>query len=71
LAGFDESGFLDLLYGAAITPALWTPVLERLSDLVGGGASALSRFDLTSGTGPIITARSDPAPIVATGAPGF
>ncbi len=39
------------------------PVLERLSDLAGGGATSLSRFDLTTGLGPIITARSDPTGI--------
>jgi DNA-binding CsgD family transcriptional regulator len=61
MAGFDESGFLDMLYGAAITPGLWTPVMERLSDLVGGSAASLSRFDVTTGLGPVITARSDPA----------
>ena len=60
MAQFDESGFLDLLYGAAIAPALWSPVLERLADLVGGTTATLSRFDLTTGVGPVITARSDP-----------
>ena len=61
MTGFDESGFLDLLYGAAVSPRLWEPVLERLADLVGGACTSISRFDLTTGLGPVITARSDPA----------
>jgi DNA-binding CsgD family transcriptional regulator len=63
MASFDESGFLDLLYGAAISPRLWESVLQRLCDMFDGSSGTLTRFDLTTGAGSAITARSDPTAV--------
>jgi DNA-binding CsgD family transcriptional regulator/PAS domain-containing protein len=56
----DETGLLDLLYEAAVAPDRWVAALERLSDLVGGTTSSLTRFDVMTGAGPILCARNDP-----------
>lgn len=60
MTGFDENGFLDLLYGAAVQPDRWVGVLEGLIDMVGGNSASLTRFNVADGLGPAITARSDP-----------
>ena len=56
-----DEGFLDLLYDAAFEPALWTPVLERLADLMGATAAMLSELDMVDGAGTVEIARIDPA----------
>ncbi len=57
----DEAGLLDLIYDAALAPERWVTALEGLADLVRGNAANLTRFDLLTGVGPVIAARSDPA----------
>jgi DNA-binding CsgD family transcriptional regulator len=61
----DDSGFLDLVYGTTIEPALWVPVLERFADMVGGSSACLTRFDVATGAGSAILARSDPSILAA------
>jgi DNA-binding CsgD family transcriptional regulator/PAS domain-containing protein len=56
----DDEGFLDLLYEAPFDPALWTPVLERLADLMGGNAAMLSQLNMVDGTGAVEIARIEP-----------
>jgi DNA-binding CsgD family transcriptional regulator/PAS domain-containing protein len=56
-----ENEFLDLLYGTALQPDLWIPVMERFADMIGGTSGLLSSFDQTNGTGPNEIARIDPA----------
>ena len=55
----DES-FLDLLYGAAVEPELWVPVMERFADMLGGSGAWLSRISVADGSGSGIVARIDP-----------
>ena len=57
----NEAGFLDLLYGAAVEPRLWVPVMERLADMMGGNSAWLSRLSVADGTGSGVLARIDPA----------
>jgi DNA-binding CsgD family transcriptional regulator len=57
----DDDGFLDLLYEAVLRPQGWVRVLERFADIVGAGPANLTRLDVTTGLGPIVAARSDPA----------
>ena len=61
MTGFDESDFLDGLYGAVIEPELWVSVLERLADLIGASSGFLSQLDVVSGAGQGVIARVDPA----------
>lgn len=56
----DENEFLDLLYGTALQPDLWIPVMERFADMIGGTSGLLSSFDQTNGIGPNEIARIDP-----------
>jgi DNA-binding CsgD family transcriptional regulator len=55
------SGFLDLLYGAAVDPSLLGPVLERLADITGGTSAALVRQNQVDGSGDGLTVRLDPS----------
>ncbi|MDZ4372892.1 MAG: hypothetical protein U1C74_15900, partial [Phenylobacterium sp.] len=55
-----EHEFLDVLYGAAADPALWTQSMEMFADLVGGSSAWLSRLSVVDGSGSAITARIDP-----------
>ena len=57
----DDSGFLDLLYNAAVEPHLWVPVMERFADRIGGHSAWLSRLSVADGTGSGLLARIDPA----------
>jgi DNA-binding CsgD family transcriptional regulator len=57
----DDSGFLDLLYNAAVEPDLWAPVMERFADMIGGTSAWLSRLSVADGTGSGVLARLDPA----------
>lgn len=57
----DDSGFLDLLYNAAVEPDLWVPVMERLADMMGGNSAWLSRLNVADGKGSGVLARLDPA----------
>jgi DNA-binding CsgD family transcriptional regulator len=56
----EDGSFLDLLYGAAVEPRLWSPALERLADLTGGNAAWLSRLSLEDGRGSSVIPRIDP-----------
>lgn len=51
MASGDDSEFLDLLYDAAVDPSLWTPVMERLADMVGGTSGWLSQLNVIDGSG--------------------
>lgn len=46
-----NSDFLDLVYDAALEPGLWSMVLERFADMVGGAAGWLSQLDMADGSG--------------------
>jgi DNA-binding CsgD family transcriptional regulator len=46
-----NSDFLDLVYEAAIDPAVWTSVLERFADMTGGDAGWLSQLSTEDGSG--------------------
>ncbi|HEY3951302.1 helix-turn-helix transcriptional regulator [Phenylobacterium sp.] len=58
---FNKSEFLDLVYGAALEPALWTSVMERYADAIGGQRGWLSLLNLSDGRGGGYLARIDPA----------
>ncbi|HEX3886729.1 MAG TPA: helix-turn-helix transcriptional regulator [Phenylobacterium sp.] len=60
MAGFDQSEFLDLVYGAAVEPALWTPVMERYADAIGGDKGWLSLLNILDGKGGGFISRIDP-----------
>ena len=61
MAGFNQSEFLDLVYGAAVEPDLWAPVMERFADAIGGDKGWLSLLNHVSGRGGGIISRIDPA----------
>jgi DNA-binding CsgD family transcriptional regulator len=46
-----ENNLLDLIYETAYEPELWTRVLERLADAVGGGAGWVSQISVVDGQG--------------------
>jgi DNA-binding CsgD family transcriptional regulator/PAS domain-containing protein len=52
-----DSDFLDLVYDAALDPAMWTPVMERFADMVGGTGGWLSQLSTEDDSG---AAESDP-----------
>ncbi|MBS0363761.1 MAG: helix-turn-helix transcriptional regulator [Proteobacteria bacterium] len=52
---------MDLVYGAALEPALWTQVMERYADAIGGQKGWLSLLNLADGRGGGYLARIDPA----------
>jgi len=47
----SDSDFLDLVYEAALDPAVWTPVMERFADMVGGSSGWLSQLSTEDGSG--------------------
>ena len=57
---FDQSAFLDLVYGAAVEPGLWTSVMERYADAIGGEKGWLSLLNLRDGSGGGLISRIDP-----------
>ena len=61
MTGFNQSEFLDLVYGAAVEPSLWTPVMERFADAIGGDKGWLSLLNLVSGRGGGVISRIDPS----------
>ncbi|MBS0332465.1 MAG: helix-turn-helix transcriptional regulator [Proteobacteria bacterium] len=61
MGAFDQGEFLDLVYGAVLEPALWTPVMERYADAIGGQKGWLSLLNLADGRGGGFLARIDPA----------
>lgn len=55
-----DEDILDLIYGAALDPSLWTKVMESVADRVGGEGVTLSRLSIVDGSGEALLARSDP-----------
>jgi len=47
----DAAGLTGLIYEAAFDEQLWVPVMNRMADAVGGGATALIRKNLATGQG--------------------
>ncbi|MGA3403362.1 MAG: helix-turn-helix transcriptional regulator [Acetobacteraceae bacterium] len=47
----DAAGLTGLIYDAAFDEQLWVPVMNRMADAVGAGATALIRKNLTTGQG--------------------
>jgi DNA-binding CsgD family transcriptional regulator len=46
-----NNDFLDLVYDAALDPVLWTPVMERFADMVGGSGGWLSQLSTEDDSG--------------------
>lgn len=61
MTSFNQGEFLDLVYGAAVEPDLWAPVMERFADAIGGDKGWLSLLNLIDGRGGGVIARIDPA----------
>ncbi|THD63454.1 hypothetical protein [Phenylobacterium sp.] len=57
----EECEFLDLLYSAAVEPALWVPTLKRFADMIGGTSGLLSRHNIVDGSASGVGTRYDPA----------
>ena len=47
----EAAGLTDLIYDAAFDERLWVPVMNRMADVVGGGATAFIRKNLHTGQG--------------------
>jgi len=47
----DAAGLTGLIYDTAFDEQLWVPVMNRMADAVGGGATALIRKNLATGQG--------------------
>ncbi len=47
----DSARLTGLIYDAAFDEQLWVPVMNRMADAVGGGATAMIRKNLTTGQG--------------------
>ena len=60
MGGIDQSELLDLIYGAAVEPNLWTSVMERYADAIGGEKGWLSLLNLVDGSGGGMISRIDP-----------
>lgn len=56
-----DEDIVDLIYEAALDPSLWTTVMERVADRVGGEGATLSRLSIADGSGEALLARADPA----------
>lgn len=54
---------VELVYDAAVETELWTSVIERLADLMGGAGGALVEQNQRDGSGQGIFARADPAAV--------
>lgn len=60
-SGTDSIGeVLDLVYDAALETGLWTRVIERIADTVGGAGGALIEQNQRDGSGHGVFARADP-----------
>jgi DNA-binding CsgD family transcriptional regulator len=60
----DNDMITDLVYAAALDETLWPEVMARLADLVGGGAGAFVRKNITNGQGRAVYSRIDSAAFV-------
>src|SRR5262245_89164 len=47
----SEQALLDLIYGAAIDPALWEPAITRFADAIHGEIGWISNLSIVDGTG--------------------
>jgi DNA-binding CsgD family transcriptional regulator/PAS domain-containing protein len=47
----SNSDLLDLVYEAALDPTVWTPVMERFADMIGGESGWLSRLSTEDDSG--------------------
>jgi len=47
----EAEALVTEIYDAALNQALWVPVMNRMADLVGGGATIFIRKDLSTGQG--------------------
>lgn len=63
LAETREERVLDLIYAAALDPALWPTAMAGVADMVEGTQACLTRLDVLDGTGEAIISRSDPTSI--------
>jgi DNA-binding CsgD family transcriptional regulator len=57
----DAAGLTGLIYDAAFDEQLWVPVMNRMADAVGGGATALIRKNLVTGQGSGLFGRIEEA----------
>jgi DNA-binding CsgD family transcriptional regulator len=57
----DAAGLTGLIYDAAFDEQLWVPVMNRMADAVGGGATALIRKNLSTGQGTGLFGRIEAA----------
>lgn len=57
-AGEDQ--VVDLIYAAALDPALWPTAMASVADMLGGTQACLTRLSVLDGTGEAIISRSDP-----------
>ena len=57
----DAAGLTALIYDAAFDEQLWVPVMNRMADAVGGGATALIRKNLATGQGSGLFGRIEEA----------
>ncbi len=55
-----EAKVVELIYAAALDPALWPKAMDAVADSVGGFTSTLSRLDVLHAGGESILSRSDP-----------
>ncbi|MFI4976295.1 MAG: helix-turn-helix transcriptional regulator [Caulobacterales bacterium] len=60
MSGLEDGELLDLIYDAALDPGLWTPVMERLVEMVDGAGAMLVDQNPASGEGAAIIVRHDP-----------
>jgi len=60
LAQAAEDALVELIYAAALDPALWPTAMAGVADRLGGTQSCLTRLDITHGAGEAILSRSDP-----------
>jgi DNA-binding CsgD family transcriptional regulator len=56
-----EDALVELIYAAAVDPALWPTAMAALADRVGGSLSIITRLDATGAGSEIVLSRSDPA----------
>lgn len=60
-----DEDIVELIYGAALDPTLWTTVMERVADRIGGEGATLSRLSIADGSGEALLARADPTTLQA------
>ncbi len=60
LSELEYGGFVDLVYEAAVEPALWVRVLEKFADLAGGAKAWMPTLNLSDGGGDGLLARIEP-----------